>query len=80
MRAAAAGFAPQDRLWAGLGALSHVINERERRNTILGRHNAELRAAAAAGDDVVALQVAARLHQSRVTSAHMPAAATQANA
>ena len=80
MCAAAAGFAPQDRLWAGLGALSHVINERERRNTILGRHNAELRAAAAAGDDVAALQVTERLRQSRVTSPHTPAAAAQADA
>ncbi len=73
-----AGLAPQDKLWAGLGALSRIINERDRRNTILSMHNAELRAAAAAGDDVFTLQVSACLHQSRVITAHTPAAAGEA--
>ncbi len=52
-----AGFAPQDRLWAGLGALSRTINERERRHAVLGMHNAELRAAASGGDELHMLQV-----------------------
>ena len=52
-----AGFAPQDRLWAGLGALSRTINERDRRHAVLSMHNAELRAAASGGDELVMLQV-----------------------
>ena len=54
---ACAGFAPQAALWAGLGQLSHTINERERRNAVLSVHNAELRAAAAGGDELHLLQV-----------------------
>ena len=51
------GFASQVKLWEGLGALSHTINERDRRNAVLSMHNADLRAAAAVGDDLQMLQV-----------------------
>lgn len=52
-----AGCAPQARLWAGFGPLSHAINEREKRNAMLSVHNAELRVASAAGDNLRMLQV-----------------------
>jgi len=55
-----AGLAPQAVLWAGLGALSRTINEREKRNAMLSLHNVELRAASATGDDLLVLQVLAR--------------------
>jgi hypothetical protein len=52
------GFAPQARLWGGLGLLSAIVNERENRNAVLSVHNAELRAATASGDEMRMLQVA----------------------
>jgi hypothetical protein len=52
-----AGFAPQVKLWEGLGALSHTINERDRRNAVLSMHNVDLRASAAVGDELQMFQV-----------------------
>jgi hypothetical protein len=45
---------------------------------MLSMHNAELRAAAAAGDELFTLQVSWCLHQSQVIFPHMPVAAGEA--
>jgi hypothetical protein len=53
-------FAPQARLWDGLGAISRTVNERDRRSAVLSIHNAELRAASSSGDEMSVLQVLQR--------------------